>query len=281
MLLRSKSLHAELVGKELTSKSEIYSLRTTATTAFEFSKPKTSCSKLLDENLHPTTDPSTILELFKSYFSKLASSNIDASNQTPYANYDIDNLEASSFTHDDQILDIDINVEEIEAAINTLKRGRSKGADGLNSEHLIYGGPSLILWLKKIFNTIILLEEVPTCFKEGIVTPVYKGKGKDPLLTSSYRGITLSSIMAKTLEIFILNRMSPVLDEIGFPDINQTAYQKGISCADAILFFAFTILKRLLTQLNSLFYCTIYSQSALTVNHGASSNPGTNHQSAV
>ena len=61
-----------------------------------------------------------------------------------------------------------------------------------------------ILWLKKIFNTIILLEEVPTCFKEGIVTPVYKGKGNDPLLTSRYRGIALSSIMAKTLEILIL-----------------------------------------------------------------------------
>ena len=28
--------------------------------------------------------------------------------------------------------------------------------------------------------------------------------------------------------------MSPVLDRLGFPDINQTAFQKGISCADAI-----------------------------------------------
>ena len=131
---------------------------------------------------------------------------------------------------------------------------RSKGADGLNSEHLIYGGPSLILWLKKIFNTIILLEEVPTCFKEGIVTPVYKGKGKDPLLTSSYRGITLSSIMAKTLEILILNRMSPVLDEIGFPDINQTAYQKGISCADAI-FSTQEVLLNYIRQGESPFLC--------------------------
>ena len=40
--------------------------------------------------------------------------------------------------------------------------------------------------------------------------------------------------MAKTLEIVMLNRMSPLLDEIGFPDMNQTAYQKGISCADVI-----------------------------------------------
>ena len=86
---------------------------------------------------------------------------------------------------------------------------------------------------KQIFNAIVSLEEILS-FKEGIVIPIYKGKGKDPLLTSSYRGITLSSIMAKTLELVILNRMSPTLDEIGFPDINQTAYQKGISCADAV-----------------------------------------------
>ena len=91
-----------------------------------------------------------------------------------------------------------------------------------------------MLWLMKIFIAIISLEEVPTCFKEGVIIPVYKGRGKDPLLASSYQGITLSSIMAKTLEIVILKRMSPFLGEIGFPDVNQRAYQKGVSCTDAI-----------------------------------------------
>ena len=111
-----------------------------------------------------------------------------------------------------------------------------------------------MLWLKKIFNAIISLEEVPTCFKEGIVIPVYKGKGKDPLLTSSYHGITLSSIMAKTLENVMLNRMSPLLDEIGFPDINQTAYQKGISCAD-IIFSTQEVLLNYIRQGEKPFLC--------------------------
>ena len=62
----------------------------------------------------------------------------------------------------------------------------------------------------------------------------YKGKGKDPLHTMSYRGITLSSVIAKTFEVVVLKRMSPILDEQGFPDINQTAFQKRISCNDAI-----------------------------------------------
>ena len=68
--------------------------------------------------------------------------------------------------------------------------------------------------------------------KEGVVVPVYKGKGKDPLIPSSYRGITMSSVIAKTLEIVLLNkRMSPILDEIGFPDIKLPFM---ISCSDAI-----------------------------------------------
>ena len=65
--------------------------------------------------------------------------------------------------------------------------------------------------------------------KEGVVVPVYKGKGKDPLIPNSYHGITMSSVIAETLEIVLLKCMSPILDEIGFPDMNQTAFQKGIS----------------------------------------------------
>ena len=102
------------------------------------------------------------------------------------------------------------------------------------SEHLLYGGRPICLWLRRIFDTIISNEVITACLKEGVVVPVYKGKGKDPLIPSSYRGSTMSSIIAKTLEIVLLKRMSPILDEIGFPDMNQTAFQKGISCSDAI-----------------------------------------------
>ena len=45
----------------------------------------------------------------------------------------------------------------------------------------MYGGEVLKIWLKKIFNRILTLEEVPTCMKEGLVIPVYiKRQGKDP-----------------------------------------------------------------------------------------------------
>ena len=140
-------------------------------------------------------------------------------------------MEATSIIQDYQILDYEILVGEVEVALRLLKLGRSKGADGLSAEHLIYGGTA---GSRKYLIELFFLEEVPSCLKEGVIIPVYKGKGKDPMVTHSYRGITLSSVIAKAFEIVILNRMSPVLDRLGFPDINQTAFQKGISCADAI-----------------------------------------------
>ena len=59
-------------------------------------------------------------------------------------------LEEISFTHDDQVLDTEVDVAEVQSALRVLKLGRSKGADGLRAEHLVYGGPALTLWLKTI-----------------------------------------------------------------------------------------------------------------------------------
>ena len=60
-----------------------------------------------------------------------------------------------------------IVVDEIEEAL--LKLRRSEGSDGLNSEYLLYGGTSVIVWLKKIFNTNI---DVPPFLKEGDTVPI-------------------------------------------------------------------------------------------------------------
>lgn len=65
--------------------------------------------------------------------------------------------------------------EEVE---KTLNLDQFKGADGLNSEYLLYGGMSVTL----------AFEEVPSCLKEGGVVPVYKGNAKS---TRSYCSITL------------------------------------------------------------------------------------------
>ena len=77
---------------------------------------------------------------------------------------------------------------------------KERGEDNISAEHLKYGGEWLKVWLKQIFNAIIYLEAIPGSFKTSLIKPIYKGRGKDPLKTSSYRGVALSSVFAKLFE---------------------------------------------------------------------------------
>ena len=86
-----------------------------------------------------------------------------------------------------------------------LKSGKSAGHDLLQPEHLKHGGEALKIWIQQVCNAIVELESVPNSLKLGIVTPIYKGGGKDPLDTNSYRGITLTPMLAKVFESLILN----------------------------------------------------------------------------
>ena len=50
-------------------------------------------------------------------------------------------------------------------------------------------------------------QAIPPVLKSTYIIPIYKGNGKDPLNADSYRGITITSVIAKVLEFFILERM--------------------------------------------------------------------------
>ena len=54
------------------------------------------------------------------------------------------------------------------------------------------------------------------------------------MLTATYRGVTLTSVLAKVLESLILVRLQGHLSESGILHLNHTAYRKGVSCGEAI-----------------------------------------------
>jgi len=78
-----------------------------------------------------------------------------------------------------------------------------------------------------------------------MIVPVFKGKGRDPLICCNYQGITLTSVLSKCLEILILERLESLFCERGFPHPSRTAYQKGLSCIDAIFSTQEVILKHI------------------------------------
>ena len=145
----------------------------------------------------------------------------------------LSHLLALSYAYPNSILEDPFDVEGISHSINRLKCGKAAGQYKLQPEFFKHGGHTLALWLRKISYRLISLEDILACLKEGLVTPIYKKQGKNPLQVGSYRGITISSVFAKILETLILTRLSDVITELNFPDVLQTAYQKGLSCSDA------------------------------------------------
>ena len=158
-------------------------------------------AKKLVFNDRVITNPSDVLAAFRQHFESLATSNSSDTN----SERKMEDLEALSYLQNEEILDTEITMEEIAGALKSLKPGRSNGADGLSAEHLYHGGISIRRWLLKIFNQIIQFEDLPACLKGGITIPIYKGNGKDPLVPGSYRGITLSSVIAKPSRLSFFN----------------------------------------------------------------------------
>ena len=103
--------------------------------------------------------------------------------------------------------DVPFCAEEVVAAVKKLKVGKAAGPDGLLEEHLKWGGLSVLVWLQGMLNSFVESEAVPSVLKTGILVPVYKGGGKDPLKVDSFRGVTLTSTLAKVLEFLIMGRL--------------------------------------------------------------------------
>ena len=139
-------------------------------------------------------------------------------------------------------------------AVSRLKLRKAVGPDGLMAEHLRAAGVSPIIWLMNVLHSAVELEAVPDILKKGILIPVYKGGGKDPLLVDSYRGITLTPTFEKALEFLVLGTLTAVFSEAGVPHINQTAYRKKVSCADAI-FVTQEVIAKFLDGGDEVFMC--------------------------
>ena len=91
--------------------------------------------------------------------------------------------------------------------IKLLKPGCTPGIDGITTEHLSNGlKTSLPLYLSALFSVCLKYGIVPNDFCVGPLVPILKKNTLDPNVPKNYRPITISVIMSKTLEHFILEK---------------------------------------------------------------------------
>lgn len=122
--------------------------------------------------------------------------------------------------------------EELEAAMKSLKNGKSAGLDNMYTEQIQHFGPAAKQWLLKLFNNVRSTLRLPKIWRKSKVVALLK-PGKDPNLPSSYRPVSLLCHTYKLYERILLNRLCPVVDEKLISE--QAGFRPGKSCTGQVL----------------------------------------------
>ena len=227
----------------------------------QFRKPTIKSRQGVKLRVNGKTTSDLVMQTWVDHFKDTGRSRVNEMAPVASANKEMQGLVTESFVNVETVLDIPFIAEEIETAIKRLKVGKAGGDDDIQPEHIKFGGHQLTVWLLQICNSIVDLEDIPSTMKMGVLCPLYKGGGKDPLETGSYRGIALTSVWAKLLEILILQRLLPIMEDLDLPHINQTGYRKGNSCADAV-FASLEVISQFVNDGDKVYMCLYDLQKA-------------------
>ena len=120
--------------------------------------------------------------------------------------------------------------EEVEAAVKSLKKGKSAGVDNISSELVQAGGEAMIDMLLIICNKIWQTGEWPTPWTQSLTITLPK-KG-NLQLCQNYRTISLISHPSKVMLRILLNRLKPQAEEIIKEE--QAGFRAGRSTTEQI-----------------------------------------------
>ncbi len=127
---------------------------------------------------------------------------------------------------------VPITDHEVFTALASLNRKRACDAGGIMAEHLTHASDIIVPVLTKILNKCRELLYIPTDFKTGEVTNIPK-KQKSQLFCENHRGITITRILGKVMEIVLVNRRQGQQREAQ-SDL-QFGFSEGLSPAMASL----------------------------------------------
>ena len=104
-----------------------------------------------------------------------------------------------------------LRLDELQRALRKLKPRKSPGPDGITNEMLIHLGSAAVCKLLQIFNHSWEQGVLPQIWREAIMIPILK-KGKTPKKANSYRPISLTSCVVKTMERVVNERLKCYLE---------------------------------------------------------------------
>ena len=157
----------------------------------------------------------------------------------------------------------DILYSEVEAAIQSLKKNKSPGADGITAEMLQAGGEQLARQMHKLCNKAWQESTIPEEWGKSLLVPIPK-KG-DLSNCSNYRTISLINHTGKVLLTVLLNRLKSHLDP--YLSEEQAGFRKDRSTVHQILSLRL-LAEKAKRQGKKMFNCFIDFQKAFdTIKH--------------
>lgn len=121
-----------------------------------------------------------------------------------------------------------IEIEEINNIVNTLKPFKSSGPDTIQNILIKNLPQSAIKWLTGVLNHCIMLGHWPTSFKIAKVIPILK-PGKPPSDPRSYRPISLLNALGKIFEKIIYNQLIDFIEMEKLLPKHQFGFRRGHS----------------------------------------------------
>ena len=202
-------------------------------------------------------------EKWVTHFSKLFSIKSDFVRQNEYYSSLLNNIDSEHCNISS--LNVPITDKEIAFAVKGLKNNKSAGPDGIKNEMLKYGLTYLLPCLNKLFNMLLSKGCYPSDWKVGILKPIFKsGDPDDP---SNYRGISLTSCVAKLFNSILNNRLQSYLDEHGIIHNVQIGFQPKARTSDH-MFVLRTIIEKFISCRSKLFTCFVdFSRAFDTILH--------------
>ena len=164
------------------------------------SKAKTNkrIDNIIDENGESHTDEQDISDMFNKFFASVYT--VEATpppHIQPVTNH--------------QIYTVSFEEPEVLSELLLLKIDKAPGPDGLHPKFLFEIAETISKPLTFLFNLSMSSGILPTCWKLGQITPIYK-KGSR-YITNNYRPISLTSILSKVMEKTIRKPSLPTLKE--------------------------------------------------------------------
>ena len=180
------------------------------------------CGSKLSSVVDGTTDGSSIAQKFADMFQNNCSAQSSDSHSSDLLMQSL-NVSAETVV---KLLDI----ETVSKCLSRMKKFKAPGIDGIETEHLIYAHPLLVVQLCVMFNVMLQHSVVPKAFHAGIIIPVVKDKRGDLTDITNYRAITLSPCISKLFEMCVLE----LYGELLLTSSLQFGFKKKLSTSHAL-----------------------------------------------